>query len=35
MATNKVLHSDLAPAAVGPYSQAISANNMKIGRAHV
>lgn len=28
MATNKVLHSDLAPAAVGPYSQAISANNM-------
>ena len=28
MTTNKVLHSDLAPAAVGPYSQAISANNM-------
>ncbi|HIY38470.1 MAG TPA: RidA family protein [Candidatus Agathobaculum merdigallinarum] len=28
MAIKQVLHTDFAPAAVGPYSQAISANNM-------
>lgn len=28
MAIKEVLHSDLAPKAVGPYSQAVAANNM-------
>ena len=28
MAIKEVLHSDLAPAAVGPYSQAVAANSM-------
>lgn len=28
MSVKQVLHTDLAPAAVGPYSQAIVANNM-------
>ena len=28
MSVKEVLHTDLAPAAVGPYSQAVAANNM-------
>lgn len=28
MSVKQVLHTDLAPAAVGPYSQAVAANNM-------
>ena len=28
MSVKEILHTDLAPAAVGPYSQAVAANNM-------
>ena len=31
----KVICSEKAPGAIGPYSQAIEANGMEIGRAHV
>ena len=29
------IHTENAPAAIGPYSQAVKANGFEIGRAHV